>query len=145
MSDAPNAQSVPPPHSLPRGIADAYVDALVVLDPITGTMLGDRGSHGALPDFSPDGADQIAALAKDTLRRLTETGQLPGTGTAMGADGNSNSTGAGSCADSAIERNCGRLLRERLTAELAVHEADEGLRALSNIRSPVHRVRRRSP
>ena len=35
-------------------------------------------------------------------------------------------------ADSDAERRCGRLLRERLTAELAVHEADESLRAVSN-------------
>ena len=36
-------------------------------------------------------------------------------------------------ADSDAERRCARLLRERLTAELAVHEADEGLRAVSNL------------
>ncbi|MYR63455.1 DUF885 family protein, partial [Streptomyces sp. SID625] len=44
-------------------------------------------------------------------------------------------------ADSEAERRCARLLRERLTAEIAVHEADEGLRAVSNIHSPVHSVR----
>lgn len=38
-------------------------------------------------------------------------------------------------ADSDAERRCGRLLRERLTAELAVHEADESLRAVSNLHS----------
>ncbi|WP_240510388.1 DUF885 family protein, partial [Streptomyces albus] len=31
--------------------------------------------------------------------------------------------------------------RERLTAELAVHEAGEGLRAVSNLSSPLHSVR----
>ncbi|NUU22338.1 MAG: DUF885 domain-containing protein, partial [Streptomycetaceae bacterium] len=44
-------------------------------------------------------------------------------------------------ADSDIERRCGRLLRERLTAELAVHEADEGLRNVGNIATPLHAVR----
>lgn len=44
-------------------------------------------------------------------------------------------------ADSDAERRCGRLLRERLTAELAVHEADESLRAVSNLHSPAHSVR----
>ncbi|MET8682014.1 DUF885 domain-containing protein, partial [Streptomyces sp. NPDC004647] len=43
--------------------------------------------------------------------------------------------------DSDAERRCARLLRERLTAELAVHDAHEGLRAVSNIHSPVHSVR----
>ncbi|MFJ1750700.1 DUF885 domain-containing protein [Streptomyces sp. NPDC088116] len=140
MSDATNAQSVPPqpsPLPLPRRIADAYVDALVVLDPVTGTMLGDRGSHGALPDFSPDGGDQIAALAGDTLRRLAGTGQLPG----ADADIDAGGTGTGGGTDAAVERNCARLLRERLTAELAMHETGETLRSLSTIYSPVHRVR----
>jgi uncharacterized protein (DUF885 family) len=38
-------------------------------------------------------------------------------------------------------RGCARLLRERLGAELAAHEAGEGLRALSNLFSPVHSIR----
>ncbi|WP_258029048.1 DUF885 family protein, partial [Streptomyces fradiae] len=36
---------------------------------------------------------------------------------------------------------CARLLRERLTAELAVHDAQEGLRTVGNLRSPAHSVR----
>jgi uncharacterized protein (DUF885 family) len=43
--------------------------------------------------------------------------------------------------DDPIERMCARLLRERLGAELATHEAGEGLRALSNLFSPVHSIR----
>ena len=43
--------------------------------------------------------------------------------------------------DDPIERGCARLLRERLGAELAAHEAGEGYRALSNLFSPVHSVR----
>ncbi len=31
-------------------------------------------------------------------------------------------------------------LRERLTAELAVHEAEEGLRTVSNLHSPAHSI-----
>src|ERR671920_2498709 len=34
-----------------------------------------------------------------------------------------------------------RLVRERLSSQLAVHEAGEGYRALSNLFSPVHSVR----
>ncbi|MGS2586610.1 DUF885 domain-containing protein [Streptomyces hebeiensis] len=108
--------------ALPRQVADAYVDALIELDPITGTYLGVAESHPRLPDFSPAGQEALADLARATLARLDEAEKLPG-------------------ADSDAERRCGRLLRERLTAELAVHDAGEGLRKVSNIHSPAHHVR----
>ncbi|MEU9103944.1 DUF885 domain-containing protein [Streptomyces xanthophaeus] len=107
---------------LPRQVADAYVDDLIALDPIAGTFLGVPASSSRLPDFSPAGAAAMAGLARTTLARLDAAEQLPG-------------------ADSDAERRCGRLLRERLNAELAVHEADEHLRAVSNIHSPAHSVR----
>jgi uncharacterized protein (DUF885 family) len=107
---------------LPRRIADAYVDELVELDPITGTFLGVPASAARLPDFSPDGHEERAALARRTLARLAEAERLPG-------------------ADTDAERRCARLLRERLTASLAVHEAGEPLRAVANIGSPLHEVR----
>ncbi|MYT11529.1 Uncharacterized conserved protein, DUF885 familyt [Streptomyces sp. SceaMP-e96] len=107
---------------LPREVADAYVDALVDLDPITGTFLGIAESSGKLPDFSPTGQEAVAQLARTTLEKLTEAEARPG-------------------ADSAAEHICARLLRERLTAELAVHEAGEGLRTVSNLSSPLHHVR----
>ncbi|MFI8106322.1 DUF885 domain-containing protein [Streptomyces sp. NPDC086023] len=107
---------------LPRQVADAYVDDLIALDPLTGTYLGVAESSRRLPDFSPAGREAVAELARTTLRRLDAAEQLPG-------------------ADTDAERRCARLLRERLTAELAVHEADEDLRAVSNIHSPAHSVR----
>ncbi|MGW4032064.1 DUF885 domain-containing protein [Streptomyces sp. NPDC004838] len=107
---------------LPRQVADAYVDALIELDPTTGTYLGVKESSGRLPDYSPAGQEELAALARETLSRLDVAEKLPGAG-------------------SDAERRCGRLLRERLTAELAVHDADEGLRTVSNLHSPVHTVR----
>ncbi|GAA3870686.1 DUF885 domain-containing protein [Streptomyces lannensis] len=107
---------------LPREVADAYVDALVALDPVTGTYLGVKESSSKLPDTSPAGQEALAELARATLARLDEAERRPG-------------------ADSDIERRCARLLCERLTAELAVHEADEGLRTVSNLHSPVHSVR----
>ncbi|WP_330301302.1 DUF885 domain-containing protein [Streptomyces sp. NBC_00503] len=107
---------------LPRQVADGYVDALVALDPLLGTYLGIAESSAHLPDFSPQGQEEIARLARTTLERLTEAEARPG-------------------ADSTAERRCATLLRERLTAELAVHEAGEGLRTVSNIYSPLHRVR----
>ncbi|MFE6780193.1 DUF885 domain-containing protein [Streptomyces sp. NPDC057702] len=107
---------------LPRQVADAYVDALVALDPITGTYLGVPESATRLPDFSPAGQEALAELARGTLADLDEAERRPG-------------------ADSDAERRCGRLLRERLTADLAIHEAHEHLRAVSNLSSPVHSVR----
>ncbi|MFC7216897.1 DUF885 domain-containing protein [Streptomyces polyrhachis] len=115
MSDTLNAP-------LPRQVADAYVDDLIALDPITGTYLGVAASSALLPDFSPAGQEALADLARRTLARLDEAEKQPG-------------------AESDAERRCGRLLRERLSAELAVHEARESLRAVSNIHSPVHSVR----
>ncbi|MFB6981053.1 DUF885 domain-containing protein [Streptomyces scopuliridis] len=108
--------------ALPRQVADAYVDALIELDPITGTYLGVAESSRRLPDFSPAGQQAVADLARETLARLDMAETLPG-------------------ADSDAERRCGRLLRERLTAELAVHDAQEGLRLVSNIHSPAHHLR----
>ncbi|MGI5141607.1 DUF885 domain-containing protein [Streptomyces sp. CA-106110] len=107
---------------LPREVADAYVDALVALDPVTGTYLGVKESSSRLPDTSPAGQEALAELARETLARLDEAERRPG-------------------ADSDIERRCARLLRERLVAQLAVHEADEALRTVSNLHSPVHSVR----
>ncbi|MFI0808598.1 DUF885 domain-containing protein [Streptomyces echinatus] len=108
--------------TLPRQIADAYVDDLVALDPITGTYLGVKESSSKLPDYSPAGAEAQAELARATLARLDEAERQPG-------------------ADSDVERRCARLLRERLTAELAVHDADEHLRRIGNMATPGHSVR----
>ncbi|MEU3840242.1 DUF885 domain-containing protein [Streptomyces sp. NPDC028635] len=107
---------------LPREVADAYVDELIALDPITGTYLGVPESSRRMPDTSPAGADALADLARATLAKLDEAERRPG-------------------ADSDIERRCARLLRERLTAELAVHEADEHLRAVGNLHTMPHQVR----
>ncbi|MFI0980327.1 DUF885 domain-containing protein [Streptomyces sp. NPDC021093] len=107
---------------LPRQVADAYVDALITLEPIMGTLLGVKESARTLPDFSPEGRQAVAELARHTLAVLDESERRPG-------------------ADTDAERRCGRLLRERLTAELAVHAAQEDLRAVSNIHGPAHSVR----
>lgn len=107
---------------LPRQVADAYVDDLIALDPVTGTYLGVKESSSRLPDYSPAGQEALAALARTTLAKLDEAERRPG-------------------ADSDAERRCARLLRERLTAEIAVHEADEHLRAIGNMSTPGHSVR----
>lgn len=107
---------------LPREVADAYVDELIVLDPVIGTYLGVKESSSRLPDLSPAGQEARAELARVTLARLDEAERRPG-------------------ADSDRERRCARLLRERLTAQLAVHEAEEGLREVGNMATPGHAVR----
>jgi uncharacterized protein (DUF885 family) len=107
---------------LPREVADAYVDDLIALDPITGTYLGVKESSSRLPDTSPAGQEALARLQRATLARLDEAERQPG-------------------ADSDSERRCARLLRERLTAELAVHQADEGLRSVGNMATAAHSVR----
>jgi uncharacterized protein (DUF885 family) len=107
-----------------RQVADAYVDAVCVLDPIVATPLGVRPDDDRLPDFSPAGLEAEAELARTTLAQLARVLEAdPG------------------LADDPVERGCARLLRERLGAELAAHEAGEGYRALSNLFSPVHSVR----
>ncbi|APY89686.1 DUF885 domain-containing protein [Streptomyces alfalfae] len=120
MPDTKHAQSNTAP--LPRDIADAYVDELIALDPITGTYLGVKESDSRLPDTSPAGQEALARLARTTLARLDEAERGPG-------------------ADSEAERRCARLLRERLTAELAVHDAEEGLRSVGNLHTMPHQVR----
>jgi uncharacterized protein (DUF885 family) len=108
----------------PRRVADAYVDAVCELDPIVATSLGTRPGEDRLPDLSPDGLEAEADLTRRTLAELDAvTAAAPALG------------------DDPVERRCARLLRERLGAELAAHEAGEGLRALSNLFSPVHTVR----
>jgi uncharacterized protein (DUF885 family) len=108
----------------PREIADRYVDAVCDLDPIVATSLGTRPGDDRLPDFSPAGLEAEAALTRETLAELDR---------ALAAEP--------SLATEPVERSCARLLRERLGAELAAHDAGEGLRALSNLFSPVHSVR----
>ena len=57
---------------LPREVADAYVDDLIALDPVTGTYLGVKESSGKLPDTSPAGQEARAELIRTTLARLDE-------------------------------------------------------------------------
>ena len=108
----------------PRQVADAYVDAVCDLDPIVATQLGTRPGDDRLPDTSPAGLEAEADLMRATLAELDRV---------LAADP--------ALADHPDERRCARLLRERLTAALDLHEAGEGLRAVSNLFSPVHAIR----
>jgi uncharacterized protein (DUF885 family) len=108
----------------PRQVADRYVDAVCDLDPIVATSLGTRPGDDGLPDLSPAGLAADEALVRATLAELDRV---------LAADP--------SLADDAVERRCARLLRERLGAEVAGHEAGEGYRMLNNLFSPLHVVR----
>ncbi|MEU4117072.1 DUF885 domain-containing protein [Kitasatospora sp. NPDC028055] len=103
-----------------RSIADRYVAQVAALDPATSTRLGLHPEDDRQPDLSPEGFEALAELGRRTLAALD------------GAD-----HGAADRAD----QDCARLLRERLTAELAVHEAGDHFRQLRNVNSPLHKVR----
>ncbi|MGY1750674.1 DUF885 domain-containing protein [Modestobacter sp. SYSU DS0511] len=108
----------------PRQVADAYVEAISDLDPLVATALGTRPGDDRLPDTSPAGAEAEAELAR---RTLTELDRVLAEDPALAED--------------PVERRCARLLRERLTAALDLHEAGEHLRSVSNLFSPVHSIR----
>src|SRR4051794_14214728 len=112
------------PPATPRQLADRYVEAVCDLDPIVATSLGTRPDDDRLPDPSPAGLAAEEALTRETLAELDRL---------LAADP--------ALEDDPVERRCARLLRERLGAELAWHEAGEGFRALSNLFSPVHSIR----
>lgn len=106
----------------PRQVADAHLDRLVRLDPMLATSLGLPEGEDELTDLSPDGLEARAAEARRALAELDAVEASVGV-----AD--------------AEERRCARLLRERLTAGLAVHEGGELLRDVNTLGSPVHQVR----
>jgi uncharacterized protein (DUF885 family) len=108
-----------------RDAADAYVLALAELNPVLSTSLGLRRDEDRLPDLSPAGQQARDDLARATLREL---------------DAIERASGPPGAADPA-ERRCGRLLRERLDADLAISDTGERLREISNVFGPAQRVR----
>ncbi|WP_226961851.1 MULTISPECIES: DUF885 domain-containing protein [Streptomyces] len=132
-------------------IADAHVETLADLDPAVGSALGIRPGASALPDYSPSGLEAIAEARRAALRELDRAERAPGAeahGAGAGAGSGASApegagapagTGAGELPD--VERRAARLLRERLTAELAAHEAGEGLRQVRNLFNPVLHLR----
>ncbi|MER7673414.1 DUF885 domain-containing protein [Kitasatospora sp. NPDC096128] len=102
-----------------RRIADEHVAQVAALDPAVATRLGLHPEDDRQPDLSPEGFEALAEAARRTLTALD----------------------AAAPPDGAADRDCAGLLRERLTAQLAVHEAGEHFRALRNVNSPLHQVR----
>ncbi len=111
-----------------RACADAYVQQLAELDPLTATMLGLPVGQDRLPDLSPAGRQAIDDLRRATLAALDDVERAASPAGAV-ADGDGD------------ERRCARLLRERLDTELTISGTDEHLRAVSNIFGPPQGVR----
>ncbi|HUC58425.1 MAG TPA: DUF885 domain-containing protein [Streptosporangiaceae bacterium] len=101
-----------------RQVADNYVTELAGLDPLWSTRLGLRPGEDRLPDFSPAGHEATSDLARATLAAL-----------------------AGASTGDPDDRRCGRLLRERLEAELAMADTGEYFRQISNLYGPPQVVR----
>jgi uncharacterized protein (DUF885 family) len=112
---------MPDAEMTPRQIADQYVDRYAALDPNVGAWLGINPGDDRQPDFSPEGVEAVADLDRTTLAALA---RVP----------------AGT-SDAPAEQACARLLRERLTARLQLHDAGDHFRELSNFSTPVHQVR----
>ena len=122
------------PPGLPRPVrevADSYVLALAEINPFVATTLGLRPDEDRMPDLSPAGQAAVDDLCRSTLADLD----------ALPPDSPDSPGSLGSPASGDDERRCARLLRERLGAALAMSEAGEHLREVSNIFGPVQRVR----
>jgi uncharacterized protein (DUF885 family) len=103
-----------------RDVADGYVRAEADLDPFFATSLGLPSGQDQMPDLSPAGTEARVDLIRSTLAALDA---LPG------------EPAAGD------ERRCARLLRERLSARLAMSEGGEHLREVSNVFGPLQKTR----
>ena len=100
-------------------VADDYIERSCALDPIKATALGVPGHDDRLTDYSPAGVEERVALDRDTLVHLASTDRPAPT-------------------TSAAVR---RFMTERLGVALAMADANEHLRAVRNIASPVQAIR----
>jgi uncharacterized protein (DUF885 family) len=113
-----------PARPTPRRLSDRYVDSMIALDPVVATSLGLPDGADRFGDLSPDGLDEAAKLRADILLALDDVERAA---PPDGWDGD--------------DRRCARLLRERLTASQAVHQAGDELSAVGTLFSPLQEVR----
>jgi len=99
-------------------LADRYVVESAALDPIAATANGIAGHDGELTDYSPEGIEQRAAHARGVLAALD-----------------------GAAIENDRDRVAAAFMGERLRAQLAQVDAEEGLRALRIIGSPLGSIR----
>ncbi len=101
-----------------REISDAYIEQMAASDPIAATAWGVEGHDDRLPDLSPAGLEERAALQRDALSAL---GEAP--------------------ADNDRDRVARDVMAERMTASLVLHDSRETLRSLRVLSSPHGAVR----
>ncbi|MFN8507200.1 MAG: DUF885 domain-containing protein [Dehalococcoidia bacterium] len=99
-------------------LADRYVEESAALDPIGATANGIAGYDSELTDYSPDGIEQRAGHTRAILAALE-----------------------GAAITNERDRVASAFIGERLRAQLAQFDADEGLRALRIIGSPLGSIR----
>ncbi|MHA6523636.1 DUF885 domain-containing protein [Tessaracoccus sp. G1721] len=99
-------------------VADAYVDTIVRISPITATHIGAPGHDHELDDFSPSGAAQRAEAARAALRQVEAT----------------------EIADD-VDAVTAAAMRERLGLSVELFEAGEDYADLNNIASPLQNIR----
>ena len=99
-------------------IAEAYVDTYAALHPVEATMLGVSGFDAQMSDYSPAGVEARANLDRRTLRELDR---------ALVADEE--------------ERIARAVMTERLRHQVALVDADEPLRDLNVLASPLQEIR----
>ena len=99
-------------------IADRYVELVAELSPFSATFMGVPGHDHEMDDFSPEASEAEAELDRATLSEL---------------------------AAATVENDGDRIARDAMADSLGLNlerrDADEHLRSLSMIHSPVHSVR----
>ncbi len=99
-------------------VADAYVETLVDLSPMTATVLGVPGRDHELDDFSPAGLAAQAAAARAALREVSQTEIVDD-----------------------VDRVTSAAMSERLGLAVELFEAGEDYADLNNIASPLQNIR----
>jgi len=99
-------------------IADRYVDQYAALDPCGATYLGVAGHDHEMTDFSPDATAARVQLARDTIAELERAPK-----------------------DDDNDRLAAAVQRDRLQRDVDFFDAQEDLRPLRIIGSPVQEVR----
>ncbi|MCT2149467.1 DUF885 domain-containing protein [Dermabacter vaginalis] len=102
-------------------LANGFVERSIALSPMTATSLGTPGQDHLMDDLSPEGLEQVATLARDTLAGLDSVErEHPG---------------------DAVDRVTRAAMRERLGLELEHHDALLTHASVNNIASPVQGIR----
>ncbi len=99
-------------------VADAYVDTIVTLSPITATGIGAPGHDHQLDDFSPAGLAARAEATRAALRLAEATEAVDD-----------------------VDAVTAAAMRERLGLDLELFEAGEDYAQLNNIASPLQHIR----